>query len=452
MELISGPSTNVLLYGGGRAAKSFGIIYAMHVRALGIKSRHGVFRLKRSQTKGALFLDTFPKVVRLATPGFFKNLKVNINDMTVTYPNGSEFRFGGLEDYSGAEAQLGYEYSDIFIDEASQVPYISYTKLLTRLAERNNLVKKFLVAENPTYNKQHWVYRLFIENKQPMSEETVDSNDFVSLQMNPIDNLDNIDPLYIDMYKNMPEREKRRFLYGEFGDGVDNGVYDDWISKANSEARIGTVVPSAEAPIYAVFDIGWRDATAIWVVQFVHNKVLMLEYYQNTHKTLDFYLLYLWNRGYFLRGIYLPWDAKSKNMSSGLNIYNIACNISRAQNMLKGGHPFFVKVLPVIKVFDGINAARTMFDICYFDKIKCKLGIEHLRNYHYDIDDKVGMFKPNPEEDGSVHCADAFRYTACAYYQLAPTQKEKGRDSRFIYVDEIMKANMPDTMYNEMEY
>jgi hypothetical protein len=120
--------------------------------------------------------------------------------------------------------------------------------------------------------------------------------------------------------------------------------------------------------------------------------------------------------------------------------------------MLKNGRPFFVKVLPVVKVFDGINAARTMFDICWFDKVRCHNGLNHLKTYHYEIDERIGMYKPTPEEDASVHCADAFRYVACAYYQLTSKGDKEGRDPGKLYVDDIMKEGLDKYSRTWVEY
>jgi len=40
-----------------------------------------------------------------------------------------------------------------------------------------------------------------------------------------------------------------------------------------------------------------------------------------------------------------------------------------------------VKVMPQLKVDQGINAARTIFGKCYFDAEKCADGIQALRHY-----------------------------------------------------------------------
>jgi hypothetical protein len=63
-------------------------------------------------------------------------------------------------------------------------------------------------------------------------------------------------------------------------------------------------------------------------------------------------------------------------------------------------------------VEDGINAVRLMLPSCWFDAEKCKRGIEALRNYRREFDDKLKAFKDRPLHDWSSHAADAFRYLA----------------------------------------
>jgi hypothetical protein len=41
-----------------------------------------------------------------------------------------------------------------------------------------------------------------------------------------------------------------------------------------------------ELLVYAVFDVGWSDATAMWVVQFDKQKILYLGYAKANHTSI----------------------------------------------------------------------------------------------------------------------------------------------------------------------
>jgi len=65
-----------------------------------------------------------------------------------------------------------------------------------------------------------------------------------------------------------------------------------------------------------------------------------------------------------------------------------------------------------MKVADVINAARMLIPKCYFDRDKCGEGLEMLRQYRQDWDEKRKIFRDHPRHDYTSHAADAFRYLA----------------------------------------
>jgi hypothetical protein len=81
------------------------------------------------------------------------------------------------------------------------------------------------------------------------------------------------------------------------------------------------------------------------------------------------------------------------------------------------------KLVPNHKVLDGINAGRVLFPRIWFDREKCKAGLECLRQYRADYDDKARVFRDGPKHDWTSHAADAFRYLAMAYREIKPEVK-----------------------------
>ena len=76
------------------------------------------------------------------------------------------------------------------------------------------------------------------------------------------------------------------------------------------------------------------------------------------------------------------------------------------------------------KVEDGINAARMTLKATWFDVYKCKFGLEALRQYRTEFDEKTNAFKKTPKHDWTSHTADAFRYLAMAWKELKPAPIE----------------------------
>lgn len=108
-KVLGGPETHCLVYGGSRSGKTFLLVYCVVIRALRASgSRHLICRKATKHVKTSIFLDTFPKVMRLAFPGI--GYKENKSDLYVTFPNSAEIWFGGLDDKERVEKILGQEY------------------------------------------------------------------------------------------------------------------------------------------------------------------------------------------------------------------------------------------------------------------------------------------------------------------------------------------------------
>ena len=95
----------------------------------------------------------------------------------------------------------------------------------------------------------------------------------------------------------------------------------------------------------------------------------------------------------------MPHDAQNKTLAAnGRSIEEIVRNSG-----------FNVKIIDRVPIADSINAARTIFSACYFDKNNTAAGLDCLRHYRYDVDEH-GAFSQKPLHDQYSHGADAFRY------------------------------------------
>ena len=221
--ILSSKARHIMLYGGSRSGKTFISVYSVIVRACKVKSRHVILRLNFNHIKTSIWLDTLPKVLKIAFPDL--PVEWNKSDYYVTLPNGSEIWVAGLDDEKRVEKILGKEYSTIYFNECSQIPYKSVQIALTRLAEKNDLRKKAYYDENPP-SKKHWSYWLFIKKLDPVDNVPVDPEKYDSILMNPKDNIDNIDEEYIsEVLDNLSEQQKKRFKDGEFSSDDDGVAY-----------------------------------------------------------------------------------------------------------------------------------------------------------------------------------------------------------------------------------
>jgi phage terminase large subunit len=86
---------------------------------------------------------------------------------------------------------------------------------------------------------------------------------------------------------------------------------------------------------------------------------------------------------------------------------------SRVEHLASAGRA--VRVLPQTRIEDGINAARLAIPRAFFDCERCADGLEALRNYRADFDEKLRTFRNHPRHDWASHSADAFKATAIGW-------------------------------------
>lgn len=223
ITVLASNARHIMLFGGSRSGKTFLAVRALIVRASKVKSRHCILRLNFNHIKTSIWLDTLPKVLKLSFPDL--TVEWNKTDYYITLPNGSEIWVGGLDDEKRVEKILGKEYSTLYFNECSQIPYKSIQIALTRLAEKNDLRKKAYYDQNPP-SKKHWSYWLFEKYLDPVDNVPVDRNRYASILMNPKDNIQNIDPEYItEILDQLPEAQRKRFKDGEFSSDDDGAAY-----------------------------------------------------------------------------------------------------------------------------------------------------------------------------------------------------------------------------------
>ena len=179
-------------------------------------------------------LDTFPKVMKLCFPQV--EYELNKTDLYATFVNGSEYWFGGLDDKERVEKILGNEFATIHLNECSQIPYGSRNVAVTRLAQlvkqnidgvESILPLRMFYDENPP-DKGHWTYKLFVTKTDPETRGSLpDPENYASMQMNPVDNLENLGEGYLKTLQGLSVRMRTRFLDGKFRETAPNALFTD---------------------------------------------------------------------------------------------------------------------------------------------------------------------------------------------------------------------------------
>lgn len=199
--------------------------------------------------------------------------------------------------------------------------------------------------------------------------------------------------------------------------------YLQYVEEADREGRITNVPFNSNHPVETWWDIGAGkgtsnsgDNTAIWFTQVIDKVVHVIDYYQNTNKGLGHYAKILQGKNYVYRSHNFPHDMRNIEFGTGKTKYE------QAEELFRGTR---LDVVPKLGIEDGINAVRIMLPSCYFDRVKCREGLDCLRNYHRQYDEAKQEFKKAPVHDWSSDAADAFRYFAVGL-TMPKSKKFKG--------------------------
>ena len=187
-----------------------------------------------------------------------------------------------------------------------------------------------------------------------------------------------------------------------FTAAIIGAYYGNLIAKSEDEGRITKVPYDPAYPVHTAWDLGINDSTAIWFAQiFRGGHVHIIDYLESTGVGLNYYANEINKRDYVYGDHLAPHDIEVRELGSGK---------SRMETAYSLGIRF--KVVPKVKIADGINAARMLLPKCYFDRDKCEEGLDYLKQYRQEWDERKKIFRDRPRHDFTSHAADAFRYLA----------------------------------------
>lgn len=239
------------------------------------------------------------------------------------------------------------------------------------------------------------------------------------------------------------QRLEYRALYGEeagdalidqeylcsFDAAVLGAYWGRALAEAERKGRIRHLEYEPTLPVHTAWDLGIGDATAIWFFQVLGGEVRVLDFFEShgvgiapggqgtSYSEVLRARRELWGADGARNGNdYVPHDARVRELGTGR---------TRVETMLQCGlNP---RVVPAHKVMDGINAVRRMIERVWWCAGTCEAGLERLRQYRAAWDDKRKVFLDAPLHDWTSHAADAARYMAMAWEELAPTSTPKRR-------------------------
>ena len=315
----------------------------------------------------------------------------DIQETRILGKNGSEFNFAGIRQ-QGITNLKSYEGTDIcWVEEAQVVTKRSWDVLVPTIRKPGS---EIWVSFNPELDSDETFLR-FVSS--PPSNSLVISCNWSDNPWFPPE----LDQERKDWLARDPVGYKTVWD-GQCRPTVEGAIYASEMADALSQGRIRTVPYDPLLKVHTVWDLGWNDSMSIICVQRSASEVRIIDYIEDSHRTLDGYVQDLRQRAWNWGTDYLPHDARSRDFKSGKSTEEILQALGRT-----------VSVLGRDDIEEGIRSARMVFPRVYFDQDRCGPLLNSLKRYRRQIN-QVTNQPGAPLHDEHSHAADSFRYMAMA--------------------------------------
>ena len=371
------------LFGGRGAGKSHGVAKSLLIKGAMATLRVLCAREYQTSIRDSVHKLLCDQIELLGLSTFYE-----ITQTSIRGKNGTEFFFVGLKNnIANVKSVEGVDIC--WCEEAQTISRFSWNTLIPTIRKEDS---EIWITFNPELETDETYQRFILnppENSIVVKVNWSDNPWFPETLRLEKDSLRARDP---EAYNTVWEGLCRQT--------VDGAIFAKEMQFAELDGRITKVPYDATKPVHAIFDLGWSDATAVWFMQFVGMENRLVRYFETNQETISSILNKMQGFGYLYDTLWLPHDAENKTLAgNGRSIEEIVRNLG-----------YKTRIVPKVPIVDSINAARTIFSNCYFDRENCHQGLEALRHYRYEVDPETGMFSKTPLHDQYSHGADAFRY------------------------------------------
>lgn len=377
------PSRYKVAYGGRGSAKSWSFARALLVKGKSKKHRILCAREVQKSIKDSVHKLLSDQIQVMGMGDFYE-----VIENAIRGKNGTEFAFAGLASHT-VESIKSFEGVDIvWIEEAQVVTKRSWDVLIPTIRKDDS---EIWVSYNPELDTDE-THQRFAINPPP---------DALIAKVNWDDN-----PWFPPVLEKERQhckltnpKDYANIWEGECKPAVSGAIYYDEISLSQDEGRVCNVPYDPTLKVQIVFDLGWNDAMAISLVQKHASELRLIEYYEDSHKTLDHYSAWLREKNMNWGKMYLPHDGRTRDFKTGKSAEEIMQSFG-----------WDVAITPNMGIEDGIRLTRMTFNRIYFDKNKCERLIQCAKRYRRSINQQTQ--EPGaPLHDEWSHGADNLRYT-----------------------------------------
>jgi hypothetical protein len=323
-------------------------------------------------------------------------VKPNASDLTLTYPNQGQLMLLGSE---YADSIRGVYLDGAVIDEAAMhSPRVLSEIVLPALLDRGGWL---LIGGTPMGANQ--LKRIY--------EEARDGKEGWRAFMLKASETGALSPEALKVARaNMSEAEYAQEMECSFAAVIKGAYYGKEMERAEAEGRITDVPYDPALPIELGIDLGMRDAFAVWFLQphRTGGQIRAIRYEEFHGKGLPQVKAELDRIGLPVAAWYFPHDIAVRELGTGRSRREIAEELGMSPSPAAR-----------MELADGIEATRAILPRMVFDRKRCATGIDALRQYRAEWDEKNDIQRATPLHSWESHGADALRTYATARHVTA---------------------------------
>lgn len=326
------------------------------------------------------------RVIDQAIPPILRR-RVRNDEMFIELANGSTIQIAGADNH---DAIVGTNYVGIVFSEYALTSPTTWRYMSPILAENGG----WAVFNSTPRGKNH-LFQLYEANK---------TNPSWYCQVASVATTHAIPQSVIDedIRAGMPQEIADQEYGCSFESANVGAIYRRELEAARRQNRIGSFAYDGRYPVECSWDIGHRDATAIWFFQRVRGgNIHVIDYHEERGKGLPHYASVIAKKEYPIIRHVGPHDLNHKIFAIDATTLDIARN-----------HGINFVVAPKLSIDEGIQAVRSTLSRCHFDLVKCSDGISALDSYEREWDEETRQLSDKPTHNWASHGSDSFRYFA----------------------------------------
>jgi len=387
------PSRYKFIRGGRGSGKSWSVARALLIKGSKRVERILCTREVQKSIKQSVHQLLRDQIELMGLTSFYEVLEHEIRGK-----NGTRFYFAGLSDLTADTIKSFEGCTIVWLEEGQTITVRSWRILTPTIrAEGSEIWTTF----NPELDTDE-TYQMAVVRPPP---------DTISVEINYEDN-----PWFPDVLEKerahaeetLKPAEYAHIWRGKCRPAVEGAIYTDEVTQLEAAGRFTRILYDPLLRVHTIWDLGFNDAMAIGMVQRLASEIRIIDYIEDTRRTLLSYVEEIEKRSWNWGNDWLPHDGFAKRHQTGKSDDEVLKAVGRS-----------VMQTPNIEVEAGIRVARQVFPRVYFNKDSpgvCRL-VECLKRYRRHVS-KTTNEPSAPVHDEFSHGADMFRYLAINADQL----------------------------------